>query len=79
MKNLEDYKGIEMAIPHTQDTALAKMKAEKELYEECFEKKQIENVGHLQICYEYDLKKAIELGADVTDFPEKLNYLEIQN
>ena len=79
MKIIEDYKGIRMPIPQTGEVAIMKMNAAKDLYEKYFRNKDMVRLNKIKIFYEYDRQKAIELGADVSQFPEQLNYLESKN
>jgi hypothetical protein len=76
---LEKYKGIDMPVPQTGEVAIIKMNAEKSLYEKYFKNKDIARMNKIKIYYEYDRQKAIELGADISQFPEQLNYLENKN
>lgn len=78
---IEEYKGMRMAIPQTGEEALMKMEAEMEVYKKRFRERDFNVMmsGVLPILYEYDRKKAIEFGVNVSEFPEELNYLEIQN
>lgn len=77
----EEYRGLKMTIPQTREEALEKMEAEKRAYEQGFRERNINLLmsGFLPMLYEYDRKKAIELGAKVSDYPEELNYLEMRN
>ncbi len=79
MKFTEEYKGIIMPIPKNKEEALIKMNVEKNLYEEYFGKGKMSKISHIKIYYEYDRNKALEMGADVSGLPEKLNYLETKN
>lgn len=79
MKHIEEYKGIMVPIPKTIEEALIKMDVEINLYKESFEKNDFKGFANIKIWYEYDRKKAIELGANISQFPEQLNYLEAKN
>ena len=79
MKVIEEYKGLRMPIPQTGEVAIMKMEAEKDLYEKYFGKNDLVKINKLKVYYEYDRRKAIELGVDVSQFPEQLNYLESKN
>ncbi len=79
MKIIEEYKGIRVPIPQTGEVALMMMNAEKKLYEKYFRNSDMIRINKLKILYEYGRNKAIELGADISQFPEQLNYLENKN
>lgn len=79
MKNIEEYKGIAIPIPETPAEVLIRMNMEKNLYKEFFKKNNFNGILYAQIWYEYDRRKAIGLGLDVSSFPAQLNYLENMN
>jgi len=73
------YEGIEVLDYQTGFMAKIGMEAYKEIYKEGMDSNDLTKILTSKIRYSFARQKAQEFGEDISEFPNKLNYLELKN